>query len=346
MPKSITTRTNINKINSTIRIPKVGIILANLGTPSGTNYWSIRRYLSQFLSDSRVIDYPKWRWQPILQLIILSKRPFRSGKAYQKIWNNELNESPLLTITRQQCKKLRHVLELKYSNNIIIDFAMRYGQPSIASVVQNMHKNGAEKIIFFPLYPQYAGATTATANDDFFRSLISLKHQPSICTIAPYFDHPDYIKALINKVKTTYKTLAKKPDLLVLSYHGLPKRYIEEGDPYYKHCLETSRLVKEGLNWEDTDIISTFQSKFGPTEWLQPYTVKKVAELAKSGKKNIAIMAPGFSSDCIETLEEIEDEIRDSFIASGGKNFTYIPCLNDDDDHINMMLKIIETELS
>lgn len=327
------------------RKSKVGILIANLGTPDGYDYWSIRRYLSEFLSDKRVIDYPSWKWQPLLQLIILSKRPFSTGAAYKSIWNEDAGESPILTITKQQTAKLQEVLRERYGDDVIVDFSMRYGNPSTKSKVHKMVQQGCDKILFFPLYPQYAGPTIASANDAFFKALQEEKQQPAARTVAAYCGVPEYIEALAGSVKAAYDKLDKRPDLLVVSYHGMPKRYIAEGDAYLEHCQLTSRLLQEKLGWEDGELVSTFQSQFGPEEWLQPYTVEEVARLAAKGKKNIAIMAPAFSADCIETLEEINEEIFESFKEAGGEAFTYIPCLNDDDAHIAAFAKIIGDNL-
>jgi len=329
-----------------VKPAKVGVILANLGTPDATDYWSMRRYLSQFLSDKRVVDYAAWKWQPLLQGIILTRRPFTSGAAYRSIWNTELDESPLLTITRKQCEAVKAQVKKTYGDDVIVDFAMRYGNPSTESVIHKMKEQGVEKIVFFPLYPQYAGPTSATANDEAFRTLMKMKWQPSIRTVAAYFDNPLYIKALAKSVKEKYASLKKKPEILVCSYHGVPTRYLMEGDPYHCQCQKTTRLLKEELGWDDTQIKTTFQSKFGPEEWLQPYTVEEVARLAEGGQKNIAVISPAFSSDCIETLEEINEEIFESFEEAGGEHFTYIECLNDNPDHIKMMMGILKNELA
>lgn len=325
---------------------KVGILVANLGTPDGYDYWPMRRYLSEFLSDKRVIDYPSWKWQPLLQLIILSKRPFTSGANYRKIWNQARNESPLMTITRAQVAKLRTSLEGRYGTGVIVEFCMRYGNPSTESVVRSMVEAGCEKILFLPLYPQYAGATSATANDAFFRALMREKRQPAIRTVGEYFDHPLYIEALAQSVERSYAALDHRPDVLVASYHGMPKRYLMEGDPYHCQCQRTSRLLRERLDWAPGAIDTTFQSVFGPEEWLRPYTVQHVAKLAKAGKRRIAVISPAFSADCIETLEEIEGEIAEAFHHAGGERFTYIPCLNDDDAHIAALSEVIAINLS
>ncbi len=329
----------------TLSKPKVGVIFANLGTPDHYDYWSMRRYLNEFLSDKRVIDYSAWLWQPLLQLIILTKRPFSSGAAYKSIWNEKDGESPLMTITKAQTAKLAQRLGQRYGDAVMVDFSMRYGNPSTKSVVRKLSQAGCRKILFFPLYPQYAGATSATANDQFFRALLEEKWQPAARTAPPYFDDPGYIEALAQSIERSYAQLDKRPDILVCSYHGVPQRYLTEGDPYHCHCQKTTRLLRERLGWADTEITTTFQSKFGPEEWLKPYTVEEVARLAQAGKTNIAVCAPAFSADCIETLEEINEEIKESFEHAGGKQFTYIPCLNDDDAHIAALAQLAEANL-
>ncbi|WP_424943539.1 ferrochelatase [Aliiroseovarius crassostreae] len=328
-----------------IKPRKVGILFANLGTPDGYDYWSMRRYLNEFLSDKRVIDYPAWKWQPILQAIILTKRPKSSGEAYKSIWNEEQGESPLMTITKQQVAKLNAELSARYGDRVMVDFCMRYGNPSTKSKVAEMVKAGCDRVLFFPLYPQYAGATMGTANDQFFRALMEEKWQPAARTIEPYFDDPAYVDALAQSVERGYAALDKRPDLLVVSYHGMPIRYLTEGDPYHCQCQKSTRLLKERLGWGEDDITTTFQSVFGPEEWLKPYTVEEVARLAKAGKKNIAVIAPAFSADCIETLEEIQEEIQEAFVEAGGESFTYIPCLNDDDAHIKALVGVAERNL-
>lgn len=324
---------------------KIGILLANLGTPDNYDYWSMRRYLNEFLSDRRVIDYSPWIWQPLLQLIILSKRPFSSGANYKSIWNHEQGESPLMTITKDQTAKITAQMQARFGDDVIVDFCMRYGNPSTKSKVAAMVDAGCEKILFFPLYPQYAGATTATANDQFFRALMDAKWQPASRTVPPYFDHPSYIAALGESVKRGWAAAGEEPEVLVCSYHGVPKRYLMEGDPYHCQCQKTTRLLREYLGWDKSKIITTFQSRFGPEEWLQPYTVEEVARQAEKGVKRLAVIAPAFSADCIETLEEINEEICESFEEAGGEHFTYIPCLNDDDAHIAALCEVIESNL-
>ncbi len=329
-----------------VKFGKVGILLANLGTPDNYDYWSMRRYLNEFLSDRRVIDYSPWLWQPLLQAIILTKRPFSSGAAYKSIWNHEAGESPLATITKAQTAKMKDVLTSRFGEDVVVEYCMRYGNPSTKSKVDALVAQGCTKILFFPLYPHYAGATSATANDQFFRSLMDIKWQPTVRTVDPYYSHPMYIEALAQSVKRGYEGIKDRPDVLVCSYHGVPKRYLMEGDPYHCQCQKTTRLLRERLGWSDTEIVTTFQSRFGPEEWLQPYTVEEVANLAEQGKKKIAVIAPAFSADCIETLEEINEEIRESFEEAGGEQFTYIPCLNDDDAHIDALAQVVEENLS
>ncbi|MCB1345670.1 MAG: ferrochelatase, partial [Rhodobacteraceae bacterium] len=283
---------------------KVGVLIANLGTPDHYDYWSMRRYLNEFLSDKRVIDIAAWKWQPLLQAIILTKRPFTSGANYKSIWNHDKGESPLMTITKAQTAALAERMQARFGDAVQVDFCMRYGNPSTRSVVDRMVREGCEKILFFPLYPQYAGATTATANDQFFRALMGQKWQPAARTVPAYFDDSRYIEALAQSVERAYAAAAEKPEVLVASYHGMPQRYLREGDPYHCQCQKTTRLLRERLGWGAESIHTSFQSVFGREEWLRPYTVQHVARLAESGVKRIAVIAPAFAADCIETLEE------------------------------------------
>ena len=254
------------------------------------------------------------------------------------------DESPLLTVTRAQSDSLKSRFEARFGDRVMVDFCMRYGNPSTDSVMRRMARAGCERIIFFPLYPQYAAATTATANDHAFRTLQELRWQPSVRTVPPYYDNPAYIEALAQSVEQAWAGFDEKPTALVASYHGLPQSYFMKGDPYHCHCQKTSRLLKERLGWEPGLLQTTFQSRFGPEEWLQPYTVKHVAELARQGHKRIAVMAPGFASDCVETLEEINEEIQEAFVEAGGEHFHYIPCLNDNSAHIDMIEQIVMAE--
>ncbi len=325
---------------------RIGVLIGNLGTPDATDYWSMRRYLNEFLSDRRVIDYPAWKWQPLLQLIILSKRPFTSGRLYDGIWNHERDESPLLTTTREQAQKLAATLKETLGDHIIVDFCMRYGNPSTESRLRALVEQGCRRILFFPLYPQYSGAASATANDQLFRALMREKWQPAVRTVPSYHDHPLYIGALADKIEQVLGGLENRPEVVIASYHGVPKRYLTEGDPYYCQCIKTTRLLRARLGWPEDRLIATFQSRFGREEWLQPYTVDEVVRLARGGTRRIAMLAPAFSTDCLETLEEIKVEIRDAFIAAGGQEFTYIPCLNADDSHIRMMADIVGRNLA
>ena len=329
-----------------VKFGKVGVLLANLGTPDDYSYWPMRRYLNEFLSDKRVIDYPAWKWQPILQAIILTKRPFSSGAAYKSIWNHDKGESPLMTITKDQTAKMAVEMQARHGDRVMVDFCMRYGNPSTKSKVRAMVEAGCDRILFVPLYPQYAGATSATANDQFFRALMEEAWQPSVRTLPAYFNHPSYVDALAQSVERAYAAMETKPDILVASYHGMPERYLMQGDPYHCQCQKTTRLLRERLGWDKSQIVTTFQSKFGPEEWLKPYTVEEVARLAEAGKKRIAVIAPAFSADCIETLEEINEEIKESFEEAGGEEFTYIPCLNDEDTHISALADVIDVNLS
>lgn len=323
---------------------KIGVLLVNLGTPDGTDYASMRRYLKEFLSDQRVIEEPRWKWWPILNGIILQTRPQKSGKAYEEIWNHELNESPLRTITRSQGDTLSEMLA-GVDERIVVDWAMRYGQPAIDDVLTRLQKQGCERILVMPLYPQYAAATTATVNDKVFESLARMRWQPALRTLPPYHDHPAYIEALALSMEQSLADLDFEPEIVLASYHGLPKSYFEKGDPYYCHCQKTSRLLRERLGWEEGRLMTTFQSRFGPEEWLQPYTDKTVEGLAKKGVMNLAVITPGFSADCLETLEEIAGENGEIFHEAGGTHFAHIPCLNDSAEGMALIQTLALNEL-
>ena len=321
---------------------KIGVLLVNLGTPDGTDYWSMRKYLKQFLMDKRVVDIFRPLWWLILNGPILTFRPSKSGKAYEKIWDKDNYGSPLRRHTINQTKKLQEL----YKNNeqIIIEYAMRYGNPAIDNVLYKMKEDGCTKIVLVPLYPQYAASTSATVKDEVFKWLLKQRWQPDIRTVAPWFDNNYYIKALANTIKDNLKNKTN-PDMLLISFHGIPKRYFMAGDPYHCHCVKTARLLREELKWPEDKILVTFQSRFGPEPWLQPYTDKTIIDLAKTGIKNIALVAPGFISDCLETLEEINVEAKELFIENGGKNFHYIPCLNDNKHSIKLLDQIIKQNL-
>ena len=316
---------------------KTGVLLVNLGTPDSTSWWDVRKYLKEFLSDKRVIEVNFFLWQIILNLFILTFRPSKTAKAYKEIWMKKENMSPLRYYTEMQTKKLKEKMK---NEKIIIDHAMRYGNPSIKNTIENLQKNGCEELIILPLYPQYAAATTATVCDEVYRSLMKMRWQPSLQIIPHYESEPLYIDALVKSINKKISELNWKPDLIVASYHGIPKKYFDKGDPYHCYCQKTSRLIIEKFN--KIPIQTTFQSRFGPQEWLQPYTDKTLENLPKEGKKNILVVCPGFSSDCVETLEEIAIQGKNSFFKYGGKNFDIVPCLNDNEDHINLLKHLVD----
>ena len=320
-----------------VKFGKTGVLLINLGTPDSTSWWDIRKYLKEFLSDRRVIEVNPVLWQIILNLFIITLRPYKTAHAYKKIWRKESNESPLLYFTRSQAEKLNKKIG---NEKIIVNFAMRYGNPSIKSKLNTLKDAGCENIIILPLYPQYAAATTATVCDEVYRSLMSMRWQPSLQIIPHYESEPIYIDALIKSVKQKLGNISWKPDLIISSYHGIPKKYFDKGDPYHCYCHKTTRLMKENFN--EIDIQTTFQSRFGPQEWLTPYTDKTLEGLPSKGVKNLLVICPGFASDCVETLEEINIQGRESFIENGGNNFDLIPCLNDNPDHINLFEKLVK----
>jgi ferrochelatase len=330
----------INNDHPEVKFGKTGILIVNLGTPDSTSWWDIRKYLKEFLSDRRVIEVNPIIWKVILNLFILTFRPSKTAHAYKQIWMNDTNESPLRYHTKMQTKKLKDKI---ISQNIIIDFAMRYGNPSIKSKMQLLKNDGCENIIILPLYPQYAAATTATVCDEVYRCLMEMRWQPSLQIIPHYESDPLYIDALVKSVNKKISSINWKPKLIMASYHGIPKSYFDKGDPYQCYCHKTTRLMKE--KFKDVPIETTFQSRFGPQEWLTPYTDKTLESLPKKGTKNLLVICPGFSSDCVETLEEINIQGRESFMKNGGENFDVIPCLNDNDDHINMMENLVKKYL-
>ena len=319
-----------------IKYGKTGILLVNLGTPNSTSWFDIRKYLQEFLSDRRVIEVNPFLWKIILNLFILNFRPSKTAKAYKKIWMKNENMSPLRYYTQMQTKKLNEKIKNK---KIIIDYAMRYGDPSINSKMRNLQSEGCENIVILPLYPQYAAATTATVCDEVYRTLMKMRWQPSLQIIPHYESEPLYIEALVKSLNKKISEINWNPDLIIASYHGIPKKYFEKGDPYHCYCQKTTRLLSE--KFTSIEIKTTFQSRFGPQEWLQPYTDKTFVSLAKEGKKNILVICPGFSSDCVETLEEILIQGKETFINCGGKNFDLVPCLNDNIDHINLLEHLI-----
>ncbi|WP_115421155.1 ferrochelatase [Ensifer sp. M14] len=327
-----------------VKSGKVGVLLVNLGTPDGTDYTSMRRYLREFLSDRRVIEWSRLFWYPILYGIVLNTRPGKVGKAYEMIWNKDLNESYLRTYTRNQATLM--AATFADQPHIVVDWGMRYGQPSIASRMEALQKAGCERILVFPLYPQYAAATTATVNDKAFEALLKMRWQPALRTVPPYHDDPVYIDALATSITKHLATLDWEPEVVLTSFHGIPKSYFEKGDPYYCQCQKTARLLREKLGWSKDKLQVTFQSRFGPEEWLQPYTDKTVEKLAQDGVKRIAVINPGFVSDCLETLEEIAEQAAESFHHNGGEKFAHIPCLNDSAEGMTVLEHVVRRELS
>ncbi len=323
---------------------KVGVLLINLGTPDATGYWPMRRYLKEFLSDRRVIETNRVLWWFILNGIILTTRPGRSGKAYASIWNKERDESPLRTITRSQSDLLKASLAGKFPD-IIVDWAMRYGTPSIAEKIAGLKSQGCDRILLFSLYPQYSAATIATANDKAFDVLAKMRWQPAVRTAPSYEADPTYISALVQSMKQSIAGLGWQPDVVLASFHGLPQSYVDKGDPYQRQCEVTAKLMREQLGWDDRRFQLTFQSRMGRAPWLQPYTDKTLEKLAREGVKNIAVITPGFAADCVETLEEIAIEGREIFIENGGENFAAIPCLNDSPEGIKVLETIVMREL-
>ncbi|SON57631.1 Ferrochelatase [Hartmannibacter diazotrophicus] len=322
---------------------RVGVLLVNLGTPDGTDYWSMRRYLKEFLSDRRVIETSRLIWWPVLNGIVLSTRPQKSGAAYASIWNTEKSESPLRTFTRSQGEKLAGALS--DLSNVSVDWAMRYGKPTIAEKLDALKARGCDRILLFPLYPQYSASTTATVNDKAFEHLMRLRWQPALRTVPPYHDDPAYIEALATSIETHLASLDFEPEVVLASFHGLPQSYFRNGDPYHCHCMKTTRLLRERLGWTEQKLMTTFQSRFGPEEWLQPYTDKTVERLAKEGVKSIAILNPGFVADCLETLEEIAIGVGEIFHEHGGEHFSHIPCLNDSGAGMMVIETVVRREL-
>ncbi|MFZ0400499.1 MAG: ferrochelatase [Pseudolabrys sp.] len=323
---------------------RIGVLLVNLGTPDSTGYWAMRRYLKEFLSDRRVIEENRLKWWLVLNLIILSVRPGRKGRDYDKIWNRERNESPLKTITRSQSDKLDEMLD-KIAKRVRVDWAMRYGNPSIRSRLEALAAQDCERILIVPLYPQYAAATTATVCDEVFRALSSMRFQPTLRVAAPYFAEPVYIDALAVSLNAALAKLAFKPEVIIASYHGMPESYVAKGDPYFKQCAETTALLRKKLKFNDERLIMTFQSRFGTAEWIKPYTDATVKSLAERGVKSLVIITPGFSADCLETLEEIAMENAEIFRHAGGENFAAIPCLNDTPGGMPVIRDVVTREL-
>ncbi len=325
------------------RLPqrKTGVLLINLGTPDSTKWWDIRKYLQEFLSDKRVIEVNPILWKIILNLFILTFRPAKTAKAYKKIWMKKQNMSPLRFYTIKQKANLKERIQKPF---VEIEYAMRYGNPSIAKKLSDLKEKGCQEMIILPLYPQYAAATTATVCDEVYRSLMKMRWQPSLQVVPHYESEPLYIKAVAVSIQKALKKIKWKPDVIVASYHGIPKKYFDKGDPYHCYCQKTTRLLVEHMRI-DIPIITTFQSRFGPEEWLKPYTDETIDNLPKEGKKKIFVICPGFASDCVETLEEISIEAKESFMEKGGEKFLTVPCLNYNKEHIDLLEYLVKKYL-
>jgi protoporphyrin/coproporphyrin ferrochelatase len=321
----------------------IGVLLVNLGTPDATDAKSVRRYLREFLHDKRVIEEDTITWKFVLNAIILPLRPGRKGLDYQKIWNRERDESPLKTITRSQAEKLAAALPRQQWS--VVDWAMRYGNPALRERIAALMSQGCDRILVVPLYPQYAAATTATVCDEAFRALMKMRWQPTLRFAPPYYDDPVYIEALATSLDAHLKTLSFVPEVIIASFHGIPQAYFDKGDPYYCHCAKTTRLLRERLRLDESRLMMTFQSRFGRAEWLRPYTDETVKALASRGVKNLAVITPGFSADCLETLEEIAGENAEYFHHAGGENFAAIPCLNDSEAGMRVIEAVVRREL-
>jgi protoporphyrin/coproporphyrin ferrochelatase len=328
---------------------RIGVLLVNLGTPDATDYWSMRRYLKEFLSDRRVIEVPRVIWWLILNVIILTVRPGPKGRDYDSIWNKERNEGPLKTITRAQAEGVAARMRAALGENfarVSVDWAMRYGSPSIASRLEALQAQGCERILIVPLYPQYAAATSATVCDKVFETLMRMRWQPSIRIAPPYHDDPVYIDALVTSLKKGLAAIDFEPEVVLASFHGVPQKYLMKGDPYHCQCAKTARLLRQAMGWDKERLLLTFQSRFGREPWLQPYTDETIKALAAQGVKNMAVITPGFAADCLETIEEIGVENRGYFEDGGGVKFARIDCLNDSPEGVDLLAHIVRRELA
>lgn len=324
---------------------RIGVLLVNLGTPDAADAESVRRYLREFLADRRVIEDTGFVWQLVLNGIILPFRPRRKARDYAKIWNREKDESPIKTITRAQAEKLTAMLE-PLGKPLTVDWAMRYGNPSIAARLTRLATRGCDRILLVPLYPQYSAATTATVCDAAFRVLMRMRRQPTLRVAQPYFDEPAYVEAVAGTLESELARLPFAPDVILASFHGMPKAYVEKGDPYYDQCAATMQLLRERLKLDGDKLRMVFQSRFGRAEWLQPYTDRTVKELGKQGIKNLVVITPGFAADCLETLEEIAVENAHIFKRAGGENFAHVPCLNDSEAGMGVIRTVVLRELA
>ena len=316
-----------------------GVLLTNLGTPAAPTSTAVRRYLAEFLWDPRIVEKPRWLWWLVLHGIILRLRPRRAAKAYAEIWSD--NGSPLLHISQQQAKQLQAVLETMFTGPVKVALAMRYGEPSIAAGLQSLREAGARRILVLPLYPQYSATTTASTFDAVAHELQHWRWLPELRFVSHYHDQPSYIQALTTSIQKTWESQGR-PEKLLFSFHGLPQRYLEAGDPYFCECHKTARLVAQALQLQDTEWQTTFQSRFGPEPWLQPYTDHTLEKLAREGVRHVQIICPGFAADCLETLEEINMQNREIFLQAGGEQFHYIPALNTEAAHIQLMAELVK----
>ena len=341
----MTTAIPIESVNpaAASRLPHVGVLLVNLGTPDTADARGVRVYLKEFLSDPRVIEDQGFVWKLILNGIILRKRPPIKARDYRKIWNRDRDESPLKTITRAQAEKLARGIAAH--EHVEVEWAMRYGNPSIKAGIDELMARGCERILLVPLYPQYSAATSATVCDEAFRVLSRLRAQPILRVTPPYHDAPDYIEAIATSIEAHLSTLPFKPELIIASFHGMPKEYVDRGDPYQTHCVATVNALRKRLGLDASRLLLTFQSRFGNAEWLQPYTDKTIEQLARDGIRRIAVVMPGFAADCLETLEEIAQENAKIFRHHGGEEFSAIPCLNDSDAGMNVITQLVLREL-
>jgi ferrochelatase len=322
---------------------RIGVLLVNLGTPDRADTRGVRVYLKEFLSDPRVIEDQGLKWKLVLNGIILRTRPARKARDYRKIWNTEKNESPIKTITRAQSEKL--AAAISEEDHVVVDWAMRYGNPSIASRIEVLMAQGCDRLLVVPLYPQYSAATSATVCDEVFRVLAGMRAQPTLRVTPPYYDDPDYIEALALSINAHLKTLPFQPELIVASFHGMPKKYVDKGDPYLAQCIATTESLRKRMGLDASKLLLTFQSRFGFDEWLQPYTDETIEQLAKDGVRRIAVVMPGFAADCLETLEEIAQENAEIFKHNGGEQFAAVPCLNDSDAGMDVIRQLVLREL-
>lgn len=336
---------NLPSDHPQVKHGRIGVLLVNLGTPEATDYWSMRAYLKEFLSDRRVIETPRWIWWPILNFIILTIRPKKKGHDYASIWNNERNEGPLKTITRSQTEQVAERIKALAGDRVIVDWAMRYGFPRMSDRIDALMAEGCDRVLVVPLYPQYAAATTATVADHAFRALMEMRWQPYLRIAPDWHDDAVYIDAMKRSLEQGLAALDFEPEVILATFHGTPKEYLLKGDPYHCQCMKTARLLREAMGMPPEKLMVTFQSRFGPAEWLKPYTDETVEGLARRGVKRIALIAPGFAADCLETLEELDVENREIFLGNGGEQFAYIPCLNDSLEGIDVLEHVVRREL-